>query len=111
MRRCLREREGIFFMGYVQGEGRAQATLFPVTLEELIPNDHVCRVMDAFVERMDMAELGFGRAGAGGTGGPGFCPRGLPHVCLYGGLQPNPWRARVGGECPGHVQLNGAPGR
>ena len=33
-------------MGYVQGEGRTQATLFPVTLEELIPDDHVCRVID-----------------------------------------------------------------
>jgi hypothetical protein len=37
-------------MGYVQGEGRTQATLFPVTLEELIPDDHVCRVIDAFVD-------------------------------------------------------------
>ena len=43
-------------MGYVQGEGRTQATLFPVILEELIPDDHVCRVIDAFVDRLDMAE-------------------------------------------------------
>src|SRR6267143_2475505 len=49
MRRCPRESEGIFFMGYVQGEGRTQATLFPVTLEELIPDDPVCRVIDSLV--------------------------------------------------------------
>jgi hypothetical protein len=48
-------------MGYVQSEGRTQATLFPVTLEELIPDDHVCRVIDAFVARLDMAGLRFAR--------------------------------------------------
>jgi transposase len=45
-------------MGFVQGEGRTQGTLFPVCLEELIPKDHVCRVIDAFVDRLDMADLG-----------------------------------------------------
>ena len=33
-------------MVFVQGEGRTQGTLFPITLEELIPDDHVCRVID-----------------------------------------------------------------
>ena len=46
-------------MGYLQGEGRTQATLFPVTLEELIPDDHVCRVIDVFVGRLDMDKLVF----------------------------------------------------
>ena len=30
-------------MGFIQGEGRTQGTLFPVILDELIPQDHVCR--------------------------------------------------------------------
>jgi hypothetical protein len=59
----LRKR-GHLFMGYVQGEGRKQGTLFPVCLEELIPDDPVCRVIDAFVDRLDMANLGFERAEA-----------------------------------------------
>jgi hypothetical protein len=87
MRRCHRESEGIFFMGYVQGEGRTQATLFPVTLEELIPDDHVCRVIDAFVDRLDMAGLGFERAEAAETGRPGYDPRALLKLYLYGYLQ------------------------
>jgi hypothetical protein len=33
-------------MGFVQGQGRTQGTLFPATLEELIPDDPVCRVID-----------------------------------------------------------------
>jgi len=43
-------------MGFIQGVGRTQGTLFPVTLEELIPEDHVCRVLDALVGRLDMEE-------------------------------------------------------
>ena len=36
-------------MSYIQGEGRSQGALFPVVLDDLIPSDHVCRVLDAFV--------------------------------------------------------------
>jgi len=36
-------------------------------LEELIPDDHVCRVIDAFVDRLDMADWGFERAEAADT--------------------------------------------
>jgi hypothetical protein len=36
-------------MAYIQGEGRDQGTLFPVTLDDLVPADHVCRVIDAFL--------------------------------------------------------------
>src|SRR6267378_4472103 len=68
-------KRGHLFLGYVRGEGRTQATLFPVTLEELIPDDHVCRVIDAFVDRLDMAGLGFERAEAAETGRPGYDPR------------------------------------
>jgi hypothetical protein len=36
-------------MGYIQGEGRSQGTLFPAVLDDLVPADHVCRVIDARV--------------------------------------------------------------
>lgn len=49
-------------MAYIQGEGRHQGTLFPVKLDDLVPADHVCRVIDAFVEMLVMSELGFERA-------------------------------------------------
>jgi transposase len=62
-------------MGFIQGEGRTQGTLFPVILDELIPQDHVCRVIDAFVDRLDMAGLGFEHADPADTGRPGYDPR------------------------------------
>jgi hypothetical protein len=42
-------------MAYIQGEGRGQGTLFPVMLDDFVPIDHVCRVIDAFVVRLDVA--------------------------------------------------------
>jgi hypothetical protein len=45
-------------MSYIQGEGRSQGRLFPVVLDDLIPSDHVCRVLDTFVSGLAMAELG-----------------------------------------------------
>jgi hypothetical protein len=59
-------------MAFIQGEGRGQGTLFPVTLDELISEDHVCRVIDAFLGRLDMVGLGFERAEAVETGVPGM---------------------------------------
>src|SRR5260370_23182443 len=111
MRRCLRESEGIFFMGYVQGEGRTQATLFPVTLEELIPDDHVCRVMDAFVDRLDMAGLGFERAEAAETGRPGYDPRDLLKLYLYGYLQQIRSSRRLESEFRRNIELMWLLGR
>src|SRR2546430_10762856 len=74
-------------MAFIQGEGRGQGTLFPVTLDELIPEDHVCRVIDAFVGRLDVAGLGFERAEAAETGRPRYDPRGLLKLYLYGYFQ------------------------
>ncbi len=46
-------------MSYIQGEGRSQGTLFPVVLDDLVPADHVCRVIDAFVDRLRREALSF----------------------------------------------------
>jgi transposase len=98
-------------MGFVQGEGRTQGSLFPVTLEELIPDDHVCRVIDAFVERLEMAELGFERAEAAETGRPGYDPRDLLKLYLYGYLQQIRCSRRLEAECRRNVELMWLLGR
>ncbi len=98
-------------MGYVQGEGRKQGTLFPVCLEELIPDDHVSRVIDAFVDRLDMADLGFERAEAADTGRPGYDPRDLLKLYLYGYLQQIRSSRRLESECRRNIELMWLLGR
>ncbi len=44
-------------MAYIQGEGRGQGSLFPVVLDDLIPADHMCRVIDAFVAKLALLIL------------------------------------------------------
>jgi hypothetical protein len=43
-------------MGHVLGKGRGQGSLFPTMLDDLVPGDHVCRVIDAFVEGLATVE-------------------------------------------------------
>ena len=46
-------------MAYIQSQARDQTSLFPVSLEDLIPEDHLVRVIDAFVAKLDLIRLGF----------------------------------------------------
>src|SRR6266851_2645583 len=98
-------------MAFIQGEGRGQGTLFPVTLDELIPEDHVRRVIDAFVGRLDVAGLGFERAEAAETGRPGYDPRDLLKLYLYGYLQQIRSSRRLESECQRNVEMMWLLGR
>jgi transposase len=107
----LLERGHFSFMSYIQGEGRRQGTLFPVVLNDLVPADHVCRVIDAFVEGLAMAELGFERAQAAETGRPGYDPRDLLKLYLYGYLHQLRSSRRLEAECRRNVELMWLLGR
>jgi transposase len=98
-------------VGYIYGEGRHQGTLFPVLLDDLIPGDHVCRVIDAFVNRLNMADLGFERAEAAETGRPGYDPRDLLKLYLYGYLNQIRSSRRLEAECLRNVELMWLLGR
>jgi transposase len=98
-------------MGFIRGEGRTQGTLFPVVLDDLVPADHVCRVIDAFVDRLAMGELGFERAEAAETGRPGYDPRDLLKLYLYGYLNTIRSSRRLESECRRNVELMWLLGR
>jgi transposase len=98
-------------MAYIEGEERGQHTLFPTTLDELIPQDHVCRVIEAFVGRLDMAKLGFVRSEPAETGRPGYDPRDLLKLYLYGYLWQIRSSRRLETECERNVEVMWLVGR
>ncbi len=98
-------------MAFIQGEERNQGTLFPATLEELIPEEHVCRVIEAFVGRLDMEALGFMRAEAADTGRPGYDPRDLLKLYLYGYLHQVRSSRRLEAECRRNIEVMWLLGR
>jgi transposase len=98
-------------MAYIEGEGRNQGTLFPVVLDDLVPPDHMCRVVDAFVEQLNMDKLGFERAQAAKTGRPGYDPRALLKLYLYGYLNQIRSSRRLEAECIRNVELMWLLGR
>jgi transposase len=85
--------------------------LFPVVLDDVIPADHVCRVVDAFVDGLSMAELSFERAEAAETGRPGYDPRDLLKLYLYGYLNQIRSSRRLEAECRRNVELMWLLGR
>ncbi len=98
-------------MAYIQGEARGQHTLFPATLDELIPADHVCRVIEAFIDKLNMEALGFVRAEPAETGRPGYDPRDLLKLYLYGYLHQVRSSRRLEAECRRNVEVMWLLGR
>ena len=73
-------------MSYVQGEDRGQAALLPAAIEDYVATDAPVRVIDAFVDGLDVKGLGFGRSVPAATGRPPYDPRDLLKLYLYGYL-------------------------
>jgi transposase len=92
-------------LAYIQGEARGQHTLFPSTLDDLIPADHVCRVIEAFVGKLKIDELGFVRAEPAETGRPGYDPRDMLKLYLYGYLHQLRSSRRLEAECRRNVEV------
>ena len=59
---------------FVEGMDRGQSTLFPERLEDWIGEGNAVRVIDVFVEELDLAELGFSGVDPEATGRPSYHP-------------------------------------
>ncbi len=59
---------------FIEGQDRHQVTLLPESLDEFIAEDNAVRVVDAFVNELDVLELGFEGVQAAETGRPSYHP-------------------------------------
>jgi transposase len=73
-------------MTHVCGQSRYQSTLFPEVLDEVVADDCQVRVIDVFVETLDLAGLEFTKVVAEATGRPPYAPGDLLKLYVYGYL-------------------------
>lgn len=73
-------------MPHIVGVERDAVILFPESLDEYISVDNPVRFIDAFVDQLDLQELGFGRAVAAERGRPAYPPAALLKLYIYGYL-------------------------
>jgi transposase len=92
-------------MAHVTGESRDQTTLFPEVLDDLVGRDDPVRVIDAFVDTLDLAELGFSRVAAGQMGRPAYAPGDLLKLYIYGYLHRVRASRRLEAETHRNVQV------
>jgi len=73
-------------MTYIQGESREQIYLLPEAIDDYVGPENPVRFLDVFVEKLDLAGLGFTHATPGETGRPPYDPGDLLRLYLYGYL-------------------------
>ncbi len=71
---------------FVEGEDRNQVTLLPECLDDFIAEDNPVRIIDAFVEKLELVSLGFPGATPAATGRPSYHPAALLKIYIYGYL-------------------------
>ena len=89
---------------FIEGADREQATLFPVRLDEYVKEDNPVRVIDAFVDALNLAELGFDVVPEA-TGRPGYHPALMLKLYLYGYLNQIQSSRRLERECGRNIEL------
>src|SRR5207302_1420756 len=73
-------------MSYQRGPDRSQVQLLPPCLEDYVSANSPVRFLEAFVEGLDLKQLGFQRAEPADTGRPAYDPADLLKLYLYGYL-------------------------
>ena len=96
---------------FVEGLDRIQSTLFPETLEDFVADDNPVRVIEAFVETLDLGEVGFGGVDPKATGRPAYHPSVLLKLYIYGYLNRVQSSRRLEREAGRNVEVMWLTGR
>jgi transposase len=90
---------------FIQGQERSQGTLFPACLDEYISEDNPVRVVDVFVEELNLRALGFDGVVPQATGRPAYHPAALLKLYIYGYLHRIPSSRRLEQETGRNLEL------
>ena len=92
-------------MAYKKGQDRRQRVLFPDCIDEYVEADAPVRLFDAFVDNLKMDELGFVRSTPAETGTPGYDPRDLLKLYIYGYFYQVRSSRKLARECKCNVEV------
>ncbi len=90
---------------FVEGVDRSQSVPFPERLDNYIDDNNPARVIDVFVDELDLGELGFEGVSPAVTGGPGYHPATLLKIYIYGYLNRVPSSRRLEREAQRNLEL------
>jgi len=90
---------------FVEGADRGQSTLFPECLEDWVGEDNPVRLIDVFVDNLDLADLGFSGVEPQATGRPSYHPAVLLKLYVYGYLNAVQSSRRLEREAGRNVEL------
>lgn len=93
------------FMGYIEGVDRHQEMMFPPALDDFVSESNPVRVIDAFVEGLDLRAHGFVRAVPAVEGRPGYDPRVLLKLYIYGYMNRTRSSRRLEAETHRNVEV------
>jgi transposase len=96
---------------FVAGADRGQSTLFPECLDDSIDENNPVRVIDAFIDTLALAELGFEGVEPAETGRPAYHPSALLKLYVYGYLNRVQSSRRLEREAGRNVELMWLLGR
>ncbi len=96
--------------GFIEGESRTQTTLFPESLDEYVAEDNPVRVIDYFIDDLDLSVLGF-RTQPQDTGRPAYHPATMLKLYVYGYLNRVQSSRRLEREAQRNIELMWLMGR
>jgi transposase len=96
---------------FIEGQDRHQVTLLPESLDDFIAEDNAVRVVDAFVDELDLQVLGFAGTQPAETGRPSYHPAMLLKIYIYGYLNRVQSSRRLERECQRNLELMWLTGR